>query len=192
MTEKELKFVVPDEQSYLRLVELLGQPRARKQQLNRYYDTPDGRVTQGFAALRERVEDGRRVLTFKAGKRQKDGYFEAEEFECELAEQAFPDDCWQLGPMVEFSNRFGPASLVEQGATENLRLCFELSGGWLLELDRTIFPGGRVEFEAEVETDQPEATRAELARLFGQAGLELVAQTKTKYARFLDSVQKRL
>ncbi|MGE0491882.1 MAG: CYTH domain-containing protein [Vulcanimicrobiota bacterium] len=191
MTEKELKFIVPDEPAYQRLLALLGEPQARMQQVNRYFDTPDGRVTAGFAALRERTESGRRVLTFKAGKRQQDGYFEALEFECELDDQLFPDQCWGLAPMVEFTSRFGEGPLVEQGATENLRLCFRLSGGWLLELDRTVFPGGRVEFEAEVETEDPEATRAELATLFAQAQVALTPQTKTKYARFLEAVQRR-
>ena len=56
--------------------------------------------------------------------------------------------------------------------------------GYVLEVDRTELPGGRVDAEVEVETDDPEGARRLVQGRADAAGVELFPQTRGKYARF--------
>lgn len=194
--ERELKYILPSEDAYRRLARALGTAFSTQRQRNHYLDTADGRMASSFAMVRVREQDGLAVLTFKQGVSQKEGYFEAEEYEAELTPAvldalsagAVPDEVWDTEPMRLFSERFGTRSLRLQGTVDNVRSRFRLACGEIAELDWTTFPGGLEEFELEVETERPREVEAELDELFAQVGLSKTPQTRTKYARFLASL----
>ena len=88
---------------------------------------------------------------------------------------------------TELHQRFGNLEeLTIWGHTDNLRRCYPIdrsSTGWTLELDRTAFPGGSVEFEIEVESEDLEGVKPGLAKLLEKAEIEWIAQTRTKSER---------
>ncbi len=188
--EKELKFIVPDREACGRLKALLGVPREELTQTNLYYDTPDRRVAQAFSMLRIRRSEKGTRLTFKQGRRQHNGYFEAEEIECRLEDEVDPNQLAHTEPMQRFGQQFQTTEVELLGEVVNRRLVYKLECGEVLELDQTDFPG-QTDYEIEVETERPEQVTRELARLVEQAGFRLVAQTETKFSRFLKALSQR-
>lgn len=185
MTEKELKFKLPDERSYQAMESLLGRCEKEKVQENHYFDTPDGSLTAGTAVLRLRVEGARKTLTFKIGQKVEGGYFEALEFECPVVSDR-PEAWEDTDPIRQFRRHFGAAPVEKIGVSRNLRRVFALNNGDRAELDRTELPGGRIDYELEVETEDPETVTGLVSALLEQASIPLEWQTQTKFARFLE------
>lgn len=191
--ERELKFRLRGEEDWRAVQRLLGEPAARLEQENVYLDTAEGSVESRREMVRLRREGGARVLTYKQGVRVEDGYFEAREFEAPVTAEQWrlllegsEEALEGLAPLRELRAAVGRGALRSTGRVRNLRLCYPLSQGEKLELDRTEFPGGRVDFEIEVETSDPERVRLELHGLAARAGFPLEVQTRTKYERFLE------
>jgi uncharacterized protein YjbK len=189
--EREIKLRLADEASWLRLQAVLGDPSASLDQVNVYLDTPSLEVAGRRGMLRLRGQDGVWSLTWKRGLRMERGYFEALEVECPLDEAA--GQCPDLSvlehlPPVRALRADGIAEpLALRGEVRNLRQRYPLTDCAVLELDRTTFPGGRVEFEVEVETLHPEQVTALLEDLARRAGVVLLVQDRTKYERFLEA-----
>ncbi len=189
--EREVKLRLADEASWQRLQAVLGDPSASLDQVNLYLDTPSLEVAGRRGMLRLRRQDGTWSLTWKRGLRMEQGYFEALEVECPLDEAA--GQCPDLAalehlPPVRSLRADGVAGpLALQGEVRNLRQRYPLTDGSVLELDRTTFPGGRVDFEVEVETMHPEQVTSLLEDLARRAGVVLQAQDRTKYERFLEA-----
>lgn len=196
--ERELKYVIPSEDAYRRLARALGTAFSTQRQRNYYLDTPDNQMASAHAMVRVREQDGLAVLTFKQGVKQQDGYFEAEEYEAELtpaalesvSEGLLPEELWETEPMQRFQERFDARDLRFQGTVENIRSRYRLACGEIADLDWSTFPGGVEEFELEVETERPREVEAELDELFAQVGLPKTPQSRTKYARFLASLEE--
>ncbi|HXE72503.1 MAG TPA: CYTH domain-containing protein [Candidatus Nitrosotenuis sp.] len=195
-TERELKYRLAGPADYQALLTELGRPCAQALQVNVYFEAPDGRIEAARSVLRLRCEGEARLLTYKRGLSQEEGYFQAREVEEEVdpatAERLLAgdlsEDLWALSPLAALARDLGRCPLHVRGRTENLRLRFPLPGGDFLELDRTVFPGGQVEFEVEVETRQPDQVRAWLEGLWARTGVVVEPQTRTKYERFLASL----
>ncbi|MEW6279767.1 MAG: CYTH domain-containing protein [Candidatus Eremiobacterota bacterium] len=189
--ERELKFAL-DRAGYERMAECLGTPFEEVEQVNVYLDTASSQIEAMRAALRLRREGGQLLLTYKRGRAQTGAYFEIAEFEVPITPDqwlgletgsSLPD----LEPLQEL-HRDVPSldPLVCLGRVENLRRRYPLPTGDVAELDRTVFPNGRVDYELEVETADPEAVERWLRE---HAGFPLVAQQTTKYRRFLDAIR---
>lgn len=194
--ERELKFQLRDEAAWRALQVVLGAPAGRLEQVNAYLDTPDRRVAARREMVRLRRENGDRVLTYKQGVRVEDGYFEAREFEAPVSEDEWDrvlagDELQHLEPLTVLRASIGPGPLQVTGEVRNLRTRFPLPNGDVLELDRTEFPGGRVDHEVEVETADPDEVRDLLEDLAERAGVRLEVQTRTKYERFLEAAGLR-
>lgn len=193
--ECELKMRLPGEQAARRLGTVLGAPLATVEQVNLYLETADGQVASGPSMVRLRREEGRWTLTYKRGLQVQAGYFEAREVEALL--DASPEAEWSeadlpglesLAPLRALRADGVPGELSVLGEVYNLRASYRLSNGDILELDRTRFPGGREDWEVEVETRRPEEVRALLADLFDRVGVALEEQRQTKYERFLEAI----
>lgn len=188
--ERELKYHL-DEARYERLKTALGTPEHTKEQVNLYLDTPGRELCDAHGALRLRREGDKRFLTYKRGKAQEGSFFELHEFEVEatpeqwslLAGGKLPEG--ELEPIDRLKHDFPHVNgVVTLGEARNLRICYPLPTGDTAELDRTTFPNGRVDFELEVETENP----AEVERHLESLGVPLTPQTKTKFRRFLDAI----
>lgn len=194
--ECELKMRLPGGQAARRLGTVLGVPLATIDQVNLYLETADRQVASGRRMVRLRREGGRWILTYKRGLQVQAGYFEAREVEAVLC--ANPEAGWSqadlpglepLAPLRALRADGVVGDLSVSGEVHNLRARYRLSNGDILELDRTRFPGGREDWEVEVETPRPEEVRALLAGLADQAGVALEEQRQTKYERFLEAIQ---
>ncbi|MGI5845395.1 MAG: CYTH domain-containing protein [Candidatus Xenobium sp.] len=193
--ECELKMRLPGGQAARRLGTVLGVPLATLEQVNLYLETTDGQVASGRSMVRLRREEGRWTLTYKRGLQVQAGYFEAREVEALLG--ASPEAEWSeadlpglesLAPLRALRADGVLGELSVSGEVYNLRARYRLSNGDILELDRTRFPGGREDWEVEVETRRPEEVRALLTDLFDRAGVALEEQRQTKYERFLEAI----
>jgi uncharacterized protein YjbK len=207
-TELELKRLLLGEQAAAQLLALLGAPLTTKHQVNHIFDTPERHLSQARHSLRLRFEDGQAVLTAK-GPSRKVGAAASSRTEAEanieaqiaadilagrrdplaeLKEREQDPDYTELWRGIELALAGRP--LQQMGQFENQRRCIPvtLPSGLRLqvELDRSVFPGGRVEEEVEIEI--PEERRvAEVETWFEglarAAGIE-TASSAPKLARF--------
>lgn len=195
--ERELKLRLQDGEAAGLLARVLGEPFEIVEQLNVYLDTRARQVASSRSMVRLRREGGRWSLTYKRGLRVQAGYFEAREVEVPLA--ALPQTDWSelglsgledLAPLEALRADGVPGELAISGEVHNRRSRYRLSQGEVLELDRTRFPDGRVDWEVEVETRRPDEVRGLLADLAQRAGILFEEQDKTKYERFLEALER--
>jgi hypothetical protein len=193
--EQELKLALRDPAALPRLLAALPAPEGVWEQGNLYLIEPDAPPERARIMVRVRSEArdrgaARHVLTVKSGSRAVDGFFEAEEREVALSEAQrraiVADPAALLALALEPAQWLvaqGVGRLVALGGMQNQRHVVH-HAGFVLELDRTEFPGGVVEAEVEVETDSPEAARAVVLEAARVAGVELEAQSLGKFTRF--------
>lgn len=189
--ERELKFVLPSNEDYERVRGALGDPVRRLEQRNLYLDSPAFALRAARVMLRVRVDASSTVLAIKRRiARDTSGYFQMHEQELALPHPWDGQLERLLGlPLVATlrdSVTFDALTII--GEMQNLRLCFPRQG-YLLELDRTTFPDGSVDYEIEAETDEPERVAAEISALCAAAGARIEPQTRTKYERFLQRLK---
>ena len=189
--ERELKFLL-SASDYEALRSFAGPSATQLEQHNHYFDSRE-RVLRDHAgaSLRIRGEGPPWAweLTLKVGTRVDQGYFEAHEWNEALAEDqahalveggaAWP---WESEPLRHFERLFGQRQLVRLGSVENVRIRVPLFGDEVAELDKTRFPDGSVDYELEIETEDPRAVRGFLS----ERGWDFPNQSKTKFRRFLE------
>jgi uncharacterized protein YjbK len=179
-----------------RLPTVLGPPRLLEQD-NRFFDSADGRLQRQRLNLRLRRENQDLLLTCKRKVGAADAFGTSRHDEWEqwldpalwraLAEPgAVPVGLLPLPPpLVEALNG---AALHALGGFSNLRQEFRdrrPGHSDLLCLDRTVFPGGRVDHELEIETTDPASSAAHWRGVLGSWGIAPPVQGETKFARFL-------
>ena len=197
--ERELKLGLTHPDDLHRLLNALPEPRAIIEQSNHYFIDMAGRLAESRTMVRVRVSTQRPaqggtliVLTRKRRLEARSGYFVAEEVECPIGLddwakiQAGELDLLDLGSEPLMDLALSPP-LICHGVMHNRRHVIE-SGGYTLEVDRTSFPGDKVEVEVEVETEDPEGARAHLHAIAQGAEVSLFNQTRGKYARFIASL----
>lgn len=188
--ERELKWRLSHEQ-YTSLAgllpDLLGPGQVLRQE-NRFYDTPCGRLAGQLMLLRLRRENGRVIKTLKQLLvAQSGGLHQHDEDEDEV-----PLSCWNL-PAAELPQHIplqdevleilADAQLCLIGSFSNHRIAFEADGEHIA-LDRTCFPGAQVDWELEVETEDPPASRGRWHRRFELIGGPMIEQQTGKYLRY--------
>ncbi len=116
---------------------------------------------------------------------------QAPEIEVELEHLESQDQSWDtlsVAPLEYLRKRFGSLGAFHcWGRMENLRRVYPWPGadsaGVEIEVDRTLFPGAVVEYELEVENDNPEAITSSLTKALGQWGVNYKPQTRSKSER---------
>lgn len=144
-------------------------------------------------------------LTYKRGKSNQGGYFQATEWNCplepHLAEQFHPSEQpgqellvmldqlpAGLEPLDEFRSRFGDAPLRPLGGFYNLRTTVACLG-FCFEFDQTYYQERQqrdCDLEVEVETEHPVQALQCLTQLWGPSATPWGMQAKTKFQRFLE------
>ncbi len=194
--EKELKFVLPGPEHHARLSSEFRSP-PESLQINRYFfGAPGNPLAAGTAMLRLREEAGKYTLTFKGRLEASRGYFTSDEVEEEIPAPVARE---MIARGIRPSNRC-PAPVAaaasadpsrafsEGGSSSTFRSRAPIPTGDAIEIDRCAFPGGILDYEAEIETDDPSAASGYVEDLFARIGVPIVPQTRTKYRRFLDAL----
>jgi len=183
--EIEFKIVLPDEASFkqvLRALEERGSgPGSTRAQVNHFFDTEGLALRHGKFALRLREEDSRFRITAKGGAKSRagDALVTRPEVESEVpadvAREVLRGTTSALDALVaarggdrpELLTRMQEAiaerGLVHLGSFQNERtkpgrVTIDAGGTPIelqFELDRTTFPGERIERELELEIDDP-------------------------------------
>jgi uncharacterized protein YjbK len=182
-----------------RLQTLLGPPRLLEQD-NRFFDSADGRLLRSRLNLRLRRENQGLLMTCKrkAGEADALGTYRHDEWEQWLDPALWPQLAEPTAAsMAELARLPLPPPLVDAlegaalralGGFSNLRQEFPADrpgGSDLLCLDRTTFPGGRVDHELEIETSDPGAAAAHWRGVLASWGITPPVQGETKFARFI-------
>ncbi len=201
--EHELKLDLGGEEGWATARQALfagARHQGRAVQTNTYFDTPDGRIRRDRRAMiRIREASGDFELTAKdrvtsgaTGQRSRErtealteplarallaGRVELAQSESTLG-RALVDEWGPLHPW---------ASMV------NTRDSFELSDGYVAELDLTELPGGRLDAEIELELRRPDHSPAGALTALRQAWPDLPECTAAtpKFQRFLEAVAAR-
>ena len=192
--ERELKYALSARHFQALLRRFRGSARV---QVNWYFHgRPDGALARGGAMLRLRQEPDGWVLAFKGGLAVAGDYFVSEEVEAPLADEeaarALDRGLGRVdggaGPLARAS-AVDPAPRFEAaGFSRTERTLAPLGTGDDLVLDASTFPGDLRDFEAEVETENPDRVRAALDRLARELDVAFHPQERTKYRRFLDAL----
>jgi uncharacterized protein YjbK len=215
-TEVELKFAVDGAAAFDALARAAGTaPRAAKRQVNHFFDTADGRLNASKHTIRLRDEEGSFTLTAKGpetrsaqgplmARSEEEVAIDRDEATAILRGTLAPLDTLEqrLGSrgrelIAALRTQVGGSKLAEVGSFENerSRLPVRLSIGTdtievEFEMDRTTFPGNRVDYEVEVElvgVDEDRATAAVKA-FFAKAQVPW-RDAPSKAKRFFDAIQ---
>ena len=178
--EVELKYLLGSDADLEKLAESLPGYQAELKQQNIYLDVR-GKLRARGCLCRIRIENGKGEITLKVAGGIKDGVSSATEFSEPLTSEALKqvesnDFLGALRGMkcLEKLESFcgeDLACLEEWGRIRNRRRCFQLDQGWVVELDRALFPDGTIRCELEVETDDPQGARRVIDEILG--GLQI-------------------
>mgnify|MGYP001306071872 CR=1 FL=1 len=166
--EVELKYLLGSDADLEMLAQSLPGFQAELKQQNIYLDVR-GKLRSHGCLCRIRIENGNSEVTLKIAGGIKDGVSSATEFSESLTSQALKqveskDFLGALRGMKCFEKLESicgePLTALEEwGRIRNFRRCFQLDQGWVVELDRAVFPDGTIRRELEVETDDPRGAR---------------------------------
>jgi uncharacterized protein YjbK len=214
--EVELKFAVDGATAFDALARTAGTTRrAATRQVNHFFDTADARLNAGRHTIRLREEEGSFMLTAKGpeaegpkgpltARSEEEVLVERDEANAILAGTRSPLDALEqrLGGrgaelVAALRKVVGGSKLAEVGSFENerSRLPVRLAIGTEtreleFEMDRTTFPGNRVDYEVEVElkgVDVDVATAAVKA-FFAKAQVAW-RDAPSKAKRFFDALK---
>jgi len=210
--ERELKLGLNETETG-RLTQLLGKPVDTALQLNYYLDTPTGALRREAMMLRLRVEKNccetntqtirMAMLTLKGASSHEDELTIRSEEEVEInhedVDRILADGLALASAPILSLRKVGPRLGIElvfsQGELTNLRRRFALRDNLMLDLDRTEFPDGSVDYEVEVELADSTTTlsaqaRSTLRDLFNSAAVPWRPANSGKFKRWLDRQQR--
>lgn len=192
--EVEIKLRLPNRDAHAQVAELL-KPHFRElhQQENFFFDGTSQEMSKAKLALRTRFYgvDKHAVITLKGRQSMQNGVGVATEQEEDvdpIEARTFldhPDKLLQLqnSPIMEsVRKQQQPKGLVCLGGFRNIRGDYDYEG-LKLELDETIYEWGTC-FEIEVETPDPEPTKAKLEALLKANDVPYKYNKTTKFANF--------
>ncbi len=199
--EIEVKYSVPGEAEFRRLLAAAGTPASVRTLLNCYLDGPRGELDSLGWMARIRLTEGEAALTLKAAVAKAtdtpDGLFRAVEIERRISPRAVRAwiegagearaDLLDPGPQAPDAVRgvlvSGQAQVTTWAMTT--RWTFREKGRPDLLADETWFPDGFRDFELEVECDDVTVARTRAESLARVASVSLTPQTATKHVRAL-------
>ena len=198
--EIEIKLQLGSFTNYLKLTGFLGPIDSEEHQINGYYDSEDRRLSKAGWALRVRIMEDRGQVTLKGVSASRGTAVIRQELEADIPHSFalevlnLKKDVFDIeAPPVEFVKKeFPEVSLARQVKFSNIRQKKQFKIGdyfYTLEIDRTEFFDGSVDYELEVEldeADQVEVVQDSLQKLFVSLDIPFVTQGKSKYQRALE------
>jgi len=197
--EIEIKLKLGSFSDYLKLVGYLGQIESEEQQINGFFDAEDRRLAKGGWALRVRAENKRGLVTLKSIPTQAGAAIIRQEIEAEISRGTAIDaidlrvDVLSIPVMpVAFVKKEFPglavARLIKFHNARQKKLFRIGDYNYLLEIDKTEYSDGSVDYELEVElteSAQIETVVGHLRRLFQSLSIPFERQDESKLARAL-------
>ncbi len=202
--EIEIKLDLQSFTNYLKLIGCLGQIDRRNRHLNGFFDTKDRRLSELGWAFRVRAEDNRGLVTAK-GKNITDGLAAVrEEIEVDISRGKaleilrLGNDVLELDvpptafirELVEHAKLYKILSFECNREIKSFRLGDK---NRIFEVDTTNFTDGTVDYELEVEIDDPkeiEIVGGDLQSLFASLDIPFIPQKQSKFARALKIEEK--
>ncbi len=197
--EIEIKLKLESFTDYLKLVGYLGQIESEEQQINGFFDTEDRRLAKGGWALRVRAENKRGLVTLKSIPTQAGAAVIRQEIEADISRGTAIEalelrtDVLSIPVMpIAFVKKEFPdlavARLIQFQNTRQKKLFRIGDHNYLLEIDKTEYNDGSVDYELEVELTDPahiETVDGHLRKLFESLGIVYERQDESKFARAL-------
>lgn len=197
--EIEIKLNLGSFTNYLKLMGFLGQTEKEERHLNAFFDTEDRQLSKAGWALRVRAENHRGLITIKSIAKESGSAFIRQEVESEITRSkaldilALQSDVMDqpVLPVEYLIEKVGRLDVMILVKFENVRQkkFFKIADfNYLLEIDKTEFGDGSVDYELEVEL--PDISRVEtvddnLRRIFSSLAIPYQVQTESKFARAL-------
>lgn len=197
--EIEIKLDLQSFSNYLKLIGFLGRIDRETHQVNTFFDTEEGVLAENGWALRVRVENERGLVTLKGMAAIKGAASLRRELESEITRGEANEiihlrsDLMKLDcPAIAYvRDRFGEFALMRVIQFDNDRQCKEFKigdGNYLLEIDKTKFSDGSVDYELEVELPEigyREDVEDKLQKLLASLSIPYIKQPKSKLSRAL-------
>jgi uncharacterized protein YjbK len=197
--EIEIKLRLVSFMDYLKLIGFLCPLDDEIHHTNGFFDTEDRRIARGGWALRVRAESHRGLLTIKSIPTEEGMAVMRREIEAEIPRGMALDilslrhDIMSVDvPPIQFLReefpKVSPAKLIQ---FENIRQFKRYRIGdheYMLEIDKTSFSDGSVDYELEVEfddMDQREKIENGLQKLLVSLGIPFERQPESKFHRAL-------
>lgn len=197
--EIEIKLRLESFMDYLKLVGLLCPIDDEIHHTNAFFDTEDRRLARGGWALRARAESHRGLLTVKSIPTEAGMAIMRREIEEEIPRSlaldilALQHDIMkvEVAPIQFLRKEFpkvSPAKLIQ---FDNVRQFKKYPIGdreYTLEIDKTSFSDGSVDYELEVEFEdmtQREKIEGALEKLLKSLGIAFARQSESKFHRAL-------
>ena len=197
--EIEIKLHLGSFADYLKLVGFLGQVEHEERHVNGFFDTEDGKLADDGWALRVRVESSRGLITLKSEPSGPGVATVRDEIEAEIPRGETLDILNLRRDVMTLSNiaidfvkqKWGEITVTKLVHFENTRQkkLFKIGDyNYVLELDKTEFADGTVDYELELEL--PDESRIEvvedkLRKIFASLGIPFKLQTESKFLRAL-------
>ncbi len=203
--ERELKLALTPEESAV-LEAHLGPPIRVTSQQNLYLDSAEGHLRREQIGLRLRIERSRAaessgtrfILSLKGPSRRKGELVERTEEEAEIdravAERiqagGLDPHTSDLPGLAPAARRLGIRQVICLGSVENERRVLALplpdERSAELDLDRTRYPDGNIDWEVELELPEGQSGPVQRLRdLFTELGIAWRPHSEGKYSRFL-------
>lgn len=198
--EIEIKLRLESFTEYLKLLGFLGSPDRELHQINCFFDSEDNTLHKAGWVIRVRAEDDRGLVTLKGtDSEEHELAVMREEVEAVIGRGEamsiinLERDILSLdAEPVRFVRKNWPGlALSRQVQFSNTRQLKNYKIGdysYVLELDRTEYADGTVDYELEMELDQPERTEVvipSLQKLFASLDIPFERQEQTKLERAL-------
>ena len=178
--EIEIKLDLGSFTNYLKLIGFLGQIDHEEKQINSFFDSEDRQLSKAGWALRIRAENSRGLVTIKSIPSQKGLAVVRQEIEAEIPRGQAIDiihlrqDVMALPVMpIEFIRskvRDNPLSRLVLFENTRQKKVFRMGdSNYLLEVDKTEYNDGSVDYELELElqdTTNLETIEGNLMKLF--------------------------
>ena len=197
--EIEIKLKLGSFTDYLKLIGFLGQIESEDHHVNGFFDSEDRQLAGAGWAFRVRAENRRGLVTLKSIPTSSGTAVIRQEIEAEIPRGVALEilklqlDVLSLDVMpVEFvRGKFPDIGLAKLIQFENVRQkkLFRIGDyNYLLEVDKTEYTDGSVDYELEVELSEPERigpVENHLRKLFASLQIPFERQIDSKFARAL-------
>lgn len=197
--EIEIKLKLESFTDYLKLMGYLGQIESEEHQINAFFDTEDRLLAKSGWALRVRAENKRGLVTVKSIPTTEGAAVVRQEIEAEIPRGVAYDIIglrtdlmsMTLMPVDFIKTQFPNLQLAKLIQFDNIRQkkLFRIGGeNYLLEVDKTLYTDGSVDYELEVELTDPERigqVEDHLRKLFASLAIPFEHQAESKFARGL-------
>ncbi len=197
--EIEIKLELGSFTNYLKLIGFLGAIDREEHHVNGFFDSEDRQLAEAGWVLRIRAENDRGLVTLKSHATRRGAAMVRKEIEEEIRRPLAMEvvnlhlDVLSLAaaPIQFVRGEFPDITLARLVRFNNTRQKKQFRIGdyeYTLEIDKTEFSDGSVDYELEVElqdTSRIEIVEDGLRKLFSSLGILYARQDKSKYERAL-------